>query len=250
MSAGPSGAGGGLAVAPVNLKPRGKFQAGGLVWGALFLEWAFDVRVTFQHTQGKRTGSGKGPGMVAPIGLPGAAASQLRARPPPAQPRAPRCWPRYFSQVLTHLLLPRRPWDGPVVLLHFPGGDTEIPPGCRDAPRAAPLAGRGRPGLAPTPLGVSPWPPEGPARPRVPLFCSESLQLSVTVPSPPGPQAQSPSPLNSGFPFPRRTSRHVTGKGASLLRPSLPPMSTALLRAFTILTTLLCPNRFIFLIIK
>lgn len=155
-----------------------------------------------------------------------------------------------ISQVLTHLLLPRRPWDGPVVLLHFPGGDTEIPPGCRDAPRAAPLAGRGRPGLAPTPLGVSPWPPEGPAGPRVPLFCSESLQLSVTIPSPPGPQAQSPSPLNSGFPFPRRTSRHVTGTGASLLRPSVPPMSTALLRAFTILTTLLCPNRFIFLITK
>lgn len=169
-------------------------------------------------------------------------------RPQPS--RVPRAAGPGTSQVLTHLLLPRRPWDGPVVLLHFPGGDTEIPPGCRDAPRAAPLAGRGRLGLAPTLLGVSPWPPEGPAGPRVPLFCSESLQLSVTIPSPPGPQAQSPSSLNSGFPFPRRTSRHVTGTGASLLCLSLPPMSTALLRAFTILTTLLCPNRFIFLIIK
>lgn len=161
MSAGPSGADGGLSVAPVNLKPRGKFQAGGLVWGALFLEWAFDVRVTFQHTQGKRTGSGKGPGMVAPIGLPGAAASQLRARPPPAQPRAPRCWPRYFSQVLTHLLLPRRPWDGPVVLLLFPGGDTEIPPGCREM-RPGPRRWLGGGGRASRPR---PWVcPRGPPR--------------------------------------------------------------------------------------
>lgn len=160
MSAGPSGAGGGLAVAPVNLKPRGKFQARGLVWGALFLEWAFDVRVTFQHTQGKRTGSGKGPGMVAPIGLPGQQRlSSGLVRPQPS--RVPRTAGPGTSQVLTHLLLPRRPWDGPVVLLHFPGGDTEIPPGCREM-RPGPRRWLGGGGRASRPR---PWVcPRGPPR--------------------------------------------------------------------------------------